>query len=293
MPRTTLSNHGAMGLDEDYLKALRLAKKLEKQEAKRAKVAAAAAMAAVEEVPRDAEEAPEVEPGAVEAPTTTASSVHAALAQMAAWAADASDLENQDTTPPAVVQAQPVVEAHPVSDDAEGTVVLNARMVDDDATTEADSMDEMEAVATQKGDDTDVEEAAPPAPAPAAAPMAAAAPAPTAPAGAKKLFLYSATVNTAGKRPMMECVDAGNDLDGFSSLRVKRCKWIRHAPAALLGVEMSPNKACTALRDATRPGSVVGASGVNQKVALCVNATGKPILLKQVLENKALRTYLQ
>ena len=54
----------------------------------------------------------------------------------------------------------------------------------------------------------------------------------------------------------------------LSSRNVKRAKWTKHVPDALLGVELTPNKACTQLRDALRPGAVRGAAGVNKYASI-------------------------
>lgn len=113
------------------------------------------------------------------------------------------------------------------------------------------------------------------------------------PLGTEKpqLVLYSATAKLA-KRPVLQIYDAMNDKDNLSSRVVKRCKWTDHAPASLKGREFTPNQAVCALRDALHPGSGLGNSGVNMKVALCINAEGQPVLLKTVIAHKALASYI-
>ena len=86
--------------------------------------------------------------------------------------------------------------------------------------------------------------------------------------------------------------DAINDPQGLSSRVVKRCAWVKHAPAALLGKIFTPNAAVCALRDALSPGTVKGCSGVNMKVALCINEFGRVQTLKAVIAEKELANYI-
>ena len=106
-----------------------------------------------------------------------------------------------------------------------------------------------------------------------------------------QLILYSATAKTK-HRPILHIYDAINDTDDLSSRVVKRCAWVRHAPASLLGKMFTPNQAVCALRDALNPGAVKGNSGVNMKVALCINEQGRPQLLKTVIADKKLASYI-
>ena len=108
---------------------------------------------------------------------------------------------------------------------------------------------------------------------------------------AAQLVLYSATAKT-DRRPILHVYDAINDTNDLSSRVVKRCAWVRHAPASLLGKMFTPNQAVCALRDALNPGAVKGNSGVNMKVALCVNEQGRPQLLKTVMAEKKLASYI-
>ena len=97
---------------------------------------------------------------------------------------------------------------------------------------------------------------------------------PAGPGGAAEqpqLLLYSSFYRFGGKRPLLAVYDARNDPVELSSHKVKRCAWVRDAPASLIGVEGTPNKAVCALRDAMRPSAVQGKCGVNARMALCTN----------------------
>jgi curved DNA-binding protein CbpA len=84
-----------------------------------------------------------------------------------------------------------------------------------------------------------------------------------------------------GKRPIMHVLDAAQDPDALSSKKVKRCVFVAHAPATLLGVELKgPNAAVCALRAAIDPSKkALGNNGINKNVALCASAStprGRP-----------------
>ena len=113
-------------------------------------------------------------------------------------------------------------------------------------------------------------------------------------APAKKIILYSATQTYANKRPIMHVLDAEADPDELSSRKIKKCRWVKFAPPSVMNIDFTPNKAVTSLRDAMKPSDkVMGCSGVNKNVALCMSAEGPKLLLKAVIEAKKLRTYLK
>ena len=97
-----------------------------------------------------------------------------------------------------------------------------------------------------------------------------------------------------GKRPVLHVYDADQDPDALSSKKVKRCAFVQHAPASLLGKELAgPNAAVCALRNAIDPSKKhLGNNGINKNVALCVNPEGKPTLLKGLIAAGKLRTRL-
>jgi hypothetical protein len=130
-------------------------------------------------------------------------------------------------------------------------------------------------------------------PAVAVAEPQAASPASAAAAAPPQMVLYVASPYH-GKRPVMHVLDAAADPDALSSKKVKRCVFVEHAPASLLGIELKgPNAAVCALRAAIDPSKkALGNNGINKNVALCVNAEGPPKLLKGLIASKTLRTHL-
>mgnify|MGYP004056339933 CR=1 FL=1 len=98
-----------------------------------------------------------------------------------------------------------------------------------------------------------------------------------------------------GKRPVLHIYDADQDPDALSSKCVKRCAFVQHAPATLLGVEhKGPNAAVCALRSALDPSkAALGNNGINKNVALCLNAEGKASLLKTAIAARSLRAHLR
>ena len=98
-----------------------------------------------------------------------------------------------------------------------------------------------------------------------------------------------------GKRPVLHVYDADQDPDALSSKKVKRCAFVEHAPASLLGKALAgPNAAVCALRNAIDPSKKhLGNNGINKNVALCVNAEGKPTLLKGLIAAGTLRAHLR
>ena len=94
---------------------------------------------------------------------------------------------------------------------------------------------------------------------------------------------------------MLHVYDAEGDPDALSSKKVKRCAFVEHAPASLLGKELAgPNAAMCALRAAIDPSkAALGNNGINKNVALCVNAEGPAQLLKGLIAAKTLHTHLR
>ena len=108
------------------------------------------------------------------------------------------------------------------------------------------------------------------------------------------MVLYSTTAYQ-GKRPVLHVYDAEADPDALSSKKVKRCAFVQHAPASLLGKELAgPNAAVCALRNAIDPSKKhLGNNGINKNVALCVNDEGTPTLLKGLISAGKLREHLR
>ena len=97
-----------------------------------------------------------------------------------------------------------------------------------------------------------------------------------------------------GQRAALHVMDASKDLRGLSSRAVTQCVWVANVPQALLGtVHAGANRACCALRNTLDPSKAAqGNNGVNMKVYLCLNASGKAITLKSVLDKGTLASYL-
>ena len=106
--------------------------------------------------------------------------------------------------------------------------------------------------------------------------------------GKAQMRLYSAT-SKARERPVLEVYDAENDPLELSSRLVKRCAWVAHAPASLLGKELAgPNVACCELRNALDPSSKSKRmNGINKNVvpavqSRCVMDIGVPAVCPAV-----------
>ena len=112
---------------------------------------------------------------------------------------------------------------------------------------------------------------------------------------APQLVLYSVGKVHGGQRAVLHVLDARNDLQSLSSRAVTQCVWAANVPAALLGTtHAGANRACCALRNALDPSKAAqGNNGVNMKVYLCLNAEGKAVTLKSVLDKGTLARYLR
>ena len=112
--------------------------------------------------------------------------------------------------------------------------------------------------------------------------------------GEPQLILYTVSKQKDGKRAMLHVFDAKNDPIQLSSRLVKRVKWAENVPTSIFGKEYDgANKACCALRgalDSTKKS--LGNNGINFKVFLCVNAEGKALTIKHVLDKNELGKYL-
>ena len=117
---------------------------------------------------------------------------------------------------------------------------------------------------------------------------------PTAVASPPELVLYSVAKAAGGQRAVLHVLDASKDLHGLSSRAVTHCVWVANVPPALLGtVHAGANRACCALRNALDPSKAAqGNNGVNMKVYLCMNPSGKAVTLKSVLDEGTLASYL-
>ena len=117
---------------------------------------------------------------------------------------------------------------------------------------------------------------------------------PTAVASPPELVLYSVAKAAGGRRAVLHVMDASKDLHGLSSRAVTHCVWVANVPPALLGtVHAGANRACCALRNALDPSKAAqGNNGVNMKVYLCMNPSGKAVTLKSVLDEGTLASYL-
>ena len=109
-----------------------------------------------------------------------------------------------------------------------------------------------------------------------------------------ELVLYSVAKAAGGRRAVLHVMDASKDLHGLSSRAVTHCVWVANVPPALLGtVHAGANRACCALRNALDPSKAAqGNNGVNMKVYLCMNPSGKAVTLKSVLDEGTLASYL-
>lgn len=109
-----------------------------------------------------------------------------------------------------------------------------------------------------------------------------------------ELVLYSVAKAVGGQRAVLHVLDASKDLHGLSSRAVTHCVWVANVPPALLGtVHAGANRACCALRNALDPSKAAqGNNGVNMKVYLCMNPSGKAVTLKSVLDEGTLASYL-
>ena len=117
---------------------------------------------------------------------------------------------------------------------------------------------------------------------------------PTTAASPPELVLYSVAKAAGGRRAVLHVMDASKDLHGLSSRAVTHCVWVANVPPALLGtVHAGANRACCALRNALDPSKAAqGNNGVNMKVYLCMNPSGKAVTLKSVLDEGTLASYL-
>jgi len=113
--------------------------------------------------------------------------------------------------------------------------------------------------------------------------------------GEPQLILYTVSEPKDGKRAILHVFDAKNDPTNLSSRVVKRVKWVENVPSSILGKEYDgANKACCALRGALDSSKKsLGNNGINFKVFLCVNAEGKAVMVKEVLDKKQLSKYLK
>ena len=110
-----------------------------------------------------------------------------------------------------------------------------------------------------------------------------------------QLILYTVSKPKDGKRAILHVFDAKNDPANLSSRVVKRVKWVENVPSSIIGKEYDgANKACCALRGALDSSKKsLGNNGINFKVFLCVNAEGKAVMVKEVLDKKQLAKYLK